>query len=157
MLRRSVCVMMLGALALSGCTAGSTPTAPEMDAPSRAHALWQNRTAYVGDDSKVAALTADAGFGAAGTHTIALYTTARPYVATVAYDSLSKPFDTVDFTTPVTLLLGTVANLDRVEVRSGTDTFSLTSKEASAKLGFDVKDLGRDETKLIAYLQSVDD
>ncbi|TQM64845.1 DUF4825 domain-containing protein [Humibacillus xanthopallidus] len=155
--RRSVCTMMLGALALTGCTSGSTPTVPEMDAPSRAHALWQNRTPYVGDNSEVAALTANAGFGGMGTHTIALYTTSRPYVATVAYDSLSKPFDTVDFTTPVTLLLGTVANLDRVEVRSGTDTFSLTSEEASAKLGFDVKDLGRDEAKLTAYLQSVDD
>jgi hypothetical protein len=111
----------------------------------------------VGDNSKVAALTADAGFGALGTHTIALYTTAPPYVVTVAYDSLAKPFDTVDFTTPVTLLLGTVTNLDRVEVRSGTDNFSLTAKEASAKLGFDVKDLGRDEATLTAYLQSVDD
>lgn len=156
-LRRSVCAMMLGALALTGCTAGAEPASHQPDASSQAHALWQNRTAYVGDNSKVAALTTEAGFGAMGTHTIALHTTAPPYVATVAYDSLDKPFDTVDFTMPTTLLLGTVANLDRVEVRSGTDTFALTAEEASAKLGFDVKDLGRDEAKLTAYLQSVDD
>lgn len=149
--------LMLGALALTGCAASPAATPPQANAASRAHTLWQNRTAYVGDNSKVAALTADAGFGAMGKHTIALYTTAPPYVVTVAYDALAKPFDTVDFTMPVTLLLGTVENLDRVEVRSGADTFALTSAEASAKLGFDVKELGQDEARLTAYLESVDD
>ncbi|HET7802476.1 MAG TPA: DUF4825 domain-containing protein [Humibacillus xanthopallidus] len=156
MVRRLVCVMMLGTLALAGCTSAGS-TVQEQDAATRAHALWENRTAYVGDNSKVAALTTEAGFGAMGSHTISLHTTTPPYVATLAYDALDKPFDTVDFTTPVTLLLGTVANLDRVEVRSGSDTFALTSKEASAKLGFDVKDLGRDEAKLTAFLESVND
>ena len=148
MVRRLTCAMMLGALALTGCTTGPEPGAAPTDAASRAHKLWQGRTAHVGDNSKVVALTADAGFGSMGTHTLALHTAATPYAVTVAYSALDKPFDTVDFTAPATLLLGTIANLDRVEVTSGTDRIALTSAEASAKLGFDVKELGRDEAKL---------
>jgi hypothetical protein len=33
----------------------------------------------------------------------------------------------------------------------------MTSDEASVKLGFDVKELGRDESKLTAYFHSLDD
>jgi hypothetical protein len=111
----------------------------------------------VGDNSKVIALTADAGFGSMGTHTLALHSAATPYAVTVAYSSLDKPFDTVDFTTQATLLLGTIANLDRVEVTSGTDSLVLTSGEDSDKLGFDVTELGRDEAELTAYFRPFDD
>lgn len=69
-----------------------------------------------------------------------------PYA--VAYSSLGEPFDTGDFTTQARLLLGTIANLDRVAVTSRTDSFVLTSEEATKNLGFDVKELGRDEAKL---------
>ncbi|MEO8827756.1 hypothetical protein [Lapillicoccus sp.] len=92
-----------------------------------------------------------------GTHTLTLHTVSTPYVLTVAYSALDKPFDTVDLTRPATLLLGTIEHLNRVEVTSGTDRFALTSSEASAKLGFDVKELGRDEAKLLAYSRSLDD
>ncbi|MDQ2757857.1 MAG: DUF4825 domain-containing protein [Actinomycetota bacterium] len=124
---------------------------------SQADSLWQSRTAHLGDNSKVIALTADAGFGSMGTHTLTLHTVSSPYALTVAYTALDKPFDSVDFTHPATLLLGTIENLNRVEVTSGTDSFSLTSSEASATLGFDVKELGRDMPKLLAYPRSLDD
>lgn len=75
----------------------------------------------------------------------------------MAYTSLDKPFDTVDFTPPATLLLGTIGNLDRVEVTSGTHRFAVTSAQASAKLGFDVKELGRNKNKLLAYERSLGD
>ncbi len=147
--------MLLGSVALTGCTTSGEP-APT-DAVSQADSLWQGRTAHLGDNSKVIALTADAGFGSMGTHTLALHTASTPYALTVAYTALDKPFDTVDFTRPATLLLGTIANLDRVEVTSGTDRFALTSAQASAKLGFDVKELGQEQAKLTAYSRSLDD
>jgi hypothetical protein len=59
-----------------------------------------------------------------------------------------EPFDTGDVTTRARLLLGTIANLDRLAVTSRTDSSVLTSEEATKKLGFDVKELGRDEAKL---------
>ncbi len=101
---------------------------------SQADSLWQHRTAYLGDNSKVITLTDDAGFGSMGTHTLALQTISRP----------------------ATLLLGTIANLDRVEVTSGTDRFALTFEQASATLGFDVKELGQEQAKLTAYSRSLD-
>ena len=52
-----------------------------------------------------------------------------PYA--VAYSSLGEPFDTGDFTTQPRLLLGTIANLDRVAVTSRTDSYVLTSEEAT--------------------------
>lgn len=154
-MRRLVSAMMLGVVALTGCTAARESAAPS--SASQAHRLWQDRTAHVGDNSKVVALTGDAGFGSMGTHTVALHSTTAPYAVTVAYSALDKPFGTVDFTAPATLLLGTVANLDRVEVTAGGASFALTSAQASAKLGFDVKDLGRDEARLTAYVQSLND
>ena len=92
-----------------------------------------------------------------GTHTLALPTAATPYAVTVAHSALDKPFDTVSLTTQATLLLGTIAYIDPVEVTSRTDSVVLTSEEASNKLGFDVKELGRDEAKLTAYFRYLDD
>ena len=88
--------MMLGNVALTGCNAGYEPAAAPTDAASRAHTLWQDRTAHVGDNSNIVALTADAGFGSMGTHTLALHSAATPYAVT--YSALHKPFDTVDVT-----------------------------------------------------------
>lgn len=156
MLRRLAGTIILGAVALAGCTAAPEAAGPTGPA-SRAHVLWRDRAAYVGDNSKVVALAADAGFGSMGTHTLALHTATPPYAVTVAYSVLEKPFDTVDFTAPATLLLGTVANLDRVDVTAGTGRFGLTAAEASAELGFDVKELGLDEARLTAYVTSLDD
>lgn len=154
-MRKMVCAMLLGAAAVAGCTTGSGPASTS--AVSQADSLWQSRTAHLGENSKVVALTANAGFGSMGTQTITLRTDSTPYVMTVAYTALDKPFNTIDFTQPATLLLGTIANLDRVEVTSGTDRFELTSAQATAKLGFDVKELGRNKDKLLAYSQSLRD
>ena len=117
--------------------------------------MWRDRTAHLGENSKVVALTADAGFGSMGTRTLTLHTHSTPHALTVTYTALDKPFNIVDFTPPATLLLGTIANLDRVEVTAGTDRFARTSAQASAKLGFNVKDLGRNKDMLLAYLRSL--
>lgn len=154
-MQKMVCVLLLGAAVLAGCTTGSGPASTA--AVSQADSLWQSRTAHLGENSKVVALTANAGFGSMGTQTITLRTDSTPYALTVVYTALDKPFNTIDFTQPATLLLGTIANLDRVEVTSGTDRFALTSAQASAKLGFGVKELGLNKDKLLAYLRSLDD
>jgi hypothetical protein len=103
------------------------------------------------------ALVSAAGFGSAGSYTIALQTKESPYGATVAFQRIDKPFDDVDFSGNATLLLGLVANLDHVSVTSGTHTYSLSAAEASKELGYDVKDLGLDQNKLRTYLDSTQD
>jgi hypothetical protein len=76
---------------------------------------------------------------------------------TVVFERLDKPFDDVDFSAGATLMLGLVANLDTVSVTSGEHSYSLTASDASTALGFDVKELGRDEAKLAAYLDRARD
>lgn len=137
-------------LALTGCTSpGSDPG----DVVSRTQSLWSARTSYTGDNSRVAALVGAVGFGGSGAFSIELETQQPPYGVTVAVRDLGKPFESVDFAEQATLLLGLVSNLDHVAVTSGTQRYALTAAEASKKLGFDVKDLGRDQQKLSAYLE----
>jgi len=45
-----------------------------------------------------------------------------------------------------------VASLDKVSVTSDDHSYSLTASDASKVLGFDVKELDRDEGKLAEYL-----
>jgi hypothetical protein len=116
--------------------------------------LWSARTAYPGDNSHVAALVSAAGFGPEGTYSIALQTGAPPYGVTVVFQTLDKPFADIDFSVNATLLLGLVGNLDQVSVTSGQRTYSLSAVGASHRLGYDVKVLGRDRSKLTAYLDA---
>ena len=137
------------AVTLGGCAA---PDSEQSDPPNRAQSLWSARTEFVGDNSRVAALANQAGFGPAGTYSLSLQTQQAPYAITVTFDSLDKPFDNVDFSSDATLMLGLVANLDKVSVTSDDHFYSLTASDASKVLGFDVKELGRDEGKLAEYL-----
>ena len=70
---------------------------------------------------------------------------------------LDKPFDNTDFSGNATLLLGLVANLDTVSVTSDGHAYSLTSAGASQQLGYDVKELGRDRSRLDAYVAASHD
>jgi hypothetical protein len=124
---------------------------------TQAQALWAHRTAYVGDNSKVLALVDDAGFGARGSYALSLWTTSRPYAVTIALTDPVKPFETTDYSGPATLLLGTVTNLDAVHVTSEGRTYTLTAREATARLGHDVKSLGTDRAVLDGYLRSLQD
>lgn len=122
------------------------------DQSARAKSLWSARTDVAGGSSRVDALANQAGFGPAGTFSLSLQTQQSPYALTVAFDHLDKPFDEVDFSADATLLLGLVANLDTVSVTSGGHAYSLPASDASTTLGYDVKELGRDETTLASYL-----
>ncbi len=134
---------------LGGC---ATPDSAQSDPPNRAQSLWSARTYFFVDNSRVAELADQAGFGPAGAYSLSLQTQQSPYAMTVAFDHLDKPFDTVDFSAVATLMLGLVANLDKVTVTSDDHSYSLTASDASKVLGYDVKELGRDETRLAAYL-----
>ncbi|HEU5144810.1 MAG TPA: DUF4825 domain-containing protein [Dermatophilaceae bacterium] len=157
MLRRVLGAVLLCGVALAGCTAHPGQSGADPPERDRAHSLWLDRTAYVGDNSKVIALAEGAGLGSMGSMTLRLDTDAPPYGLTVAYDSVGKPFETVDFTPQATLMLGLVGNLERVEVTSGDRSHTFTSAEVSRQLGYDVKTLARDEAKLRDYLESLDD
>ena len=160
MVRTVLASLALG-VALAGCTTSEAdaPSGPSgsMASEDRAQALWADRTAYVGDNSKVVALVENAGFGIAGTYSLSLWTTRRPYAVTISVTDTAKPLDATDLTGPATLLLGTVTNLDAVHVTGPGTTFSLTAREASVTLGHDVKTLGTDRTALAGYVRSLDD
>ena len=151
--RAAAYALLLG-LALSGC---GNPSTGSPDADPRAASLWSDRTPYVGDNSKMVALVSQAGFGPTDAYTIELQTERAPYGVTVKFHSLSKSFDSTDFRQQATLLLGLVDNLDHVDVRSDAHVYSLTAADASKRLGYDVKALGRDKGKLIAYVNAQQD
>lgn len=169
MLRRTLAAVLLGGIALAGCTASGT--SPDgTGTPSRADELWKQRTDFVGDNSRVIWLTRAAGFGPDGSYTISLQTATKPYGLSVTFDkgakateateateATDKPFDQTDFTSASTLLLGTVANLDAVHVKAPGHSFDLTAAQATKQLGYDVKTLGRDQQKLTAYVDALDD
>lgn len=154
--------LLVGALGLGGCTAdgsievGSAAGAAQ-GASARADALWSDRTEWIGDNSKVIGLVRRAGFGPVGSYTIALVTEAKPYQLIVNLDAPVKPADATDFTTPGTIMLGTVANLDEVHVVDGDERWTLTKAEASKDLGYDVKLLGKDLSTLRRYVASTED
>lgn len=96
----------------------------------------------------------EAGPAPEDSYSIELQTAERPYGLTIALRRVGKPFGATDFTEPATLLLGLVDNLDTVSVAFAGQVHSLTAAAASADLGYDVKLLGRDRTKLTAYLDA---
>ena len=160
MLRTALVSLAIG-VTLAGCTTSraDAPSVPSGSVASedRVQALWADRTAYVGDNSKVIALVGDAGFGPAGSYSLSLWTTRPPYAVTITVTDPAKPLDATDLTGPATLLLGTVTNLDAVHVTGPGRTFTLTAREATATLGHDVKTLGTDRAALSDYVRSLDD
>lgn len=140
------------AVTLGGC---ATPVSAQSDPPHRTQTLWSARTDFVGDFSHGFALAGQAGFGRTGTYHLFLQTQQPPYAMIVDFNHLDKPFDNADFSANATLMLGLIANLDKISVTSDDHSYSLTASNASKVLGYDVKELGRDRTKLAAYLDLV--
>ena len=162
MARNVVASLAVGVIALAGCTASpaddpSSGASLRVAADDRAQALWADRTAYVGDNSRVVALVEDAGFGPVGSYSLSLWTTRPPYAVTITVTDPAKPLEATDLTGPATLLLGTVTNLGAVHVTGPGREFSLTAREATAALGHDVKTLGTDRDALAEYVRSLDD
>ena len=162
MVRTVLCSLAVSVLGLAGCTTSEPADQPRgasatVAVADRAQALWAGRTAYVGDSSKVVALVDAAGFGPRGTYSLALWTTRPPYAVTITLSDTGKPFGTTDLRAPATLLLGTVTNLDTVNVTSAGQTYTLTARPATAALGRDVKTLGTDRGGLEDYVASLDD
>lgn len=145
--------LLLGGAALAGCGSAGADSA----ADTQVQSLWADRAPHAGDNSRVIAVAHDAGFGPLGTYSVRLQTAAPPYAVTVSYDQLDKSFESIDFTSNATLLLALVGNLDRVDVTSQGAIFTLTSKEASTRLGYDVKALSRDRQRLATYLRMLHD
>jgi hypothetical protein len=149
--------LALGAgLALAGCSGSDSGPAPDQaDPTTQVRSLWDDRTAYVGNASKVTALLRDAGFARGGAYTVSLQTRRPPYAITVSYgDASSMPSD-ADVERSVTMLLGMVQNLDMVRVVSDGAARSWSAVDVSQRLGYDVKELGRDQSKLTTFVSSI--
>lgn len=140
-------------LALAGCGGSSE----HLDAAGRAESLWSSRAPYVGDNSRVTALVEEVGLAHAGSYSIKLQTAKPPYGLTIDLKRPDKPFDATDFSGQATLLLGLVTNLDKVSITSGEDGYSLHAAAASQDLGYDVKQLGREQRTLVRYLERTSD
>ncbi len=103
------------------------------------------------------ALVNEVGLARAGSYSIELHTAKPPYGLTIALERPDKPFDATDFSDHATLLLGLVANLDQVSISAGEDDYFLHAAAASRDLGYDVKQLGRDQRTLVRYLERTSD
>jgi hypothetical protein len=119
--------------------------------------LWSSRARSLGDGPRVAGLVREVAPAPEGSYSIDLQTTKPPSTLTVDLERSGKPFDATDFSEPATLLLGLVTNLDRVTVTSSGHAYSLTAAAASKDLGYDVKELARDQSRLTAYLDANSD
>ena len=64
-----------------------------------------------------------------------------------------KPFADTDFAEPATLLLGLVGNLEKVRFTHDDQEYSLTATQASTSVGYDVKELGRDQSTLTSFVE----
>jgi Domain of unknown function (DUF4825) len=151
--RTTRCLLALALVVVASLTGCGGPSG-EPEELSYAQWLWSHRTAYSGDGSRVAELVRGVGPAPEGSYRIRLRTAKRPYALTIDISRLDKPFDLTDFHLQTTLLLGLVGNLDKVSVTSGAGSYSMTTASSSRELGYDVKELGRDQARLDAYLDA---
>ncbi|WP_353510756.1 DUF4825 domain-containing protein [Intrasporangium sp.] len=114
--------------------------------------LWDAHTPFVGDNSRVAALVNLAGPTPEGQYRLSLQTGKAPYGLTIEVLDADKPCRDLSVDRSQILLLGLIENLDRVTVTCGEETRTATAAETTRALGFDVKALGRDRSRLAAYV-----
>lgn len=119
--------------------------------------LYRHRIDYLGNNNEVYKLIDETGLPYIGELTFELKTGQKPYGLRIIYASSGKNFDTIDFSSQATELLGLIKNLDYVEITNGIKTYKLTAEDASMALGYDVKEFGTNPEKLKEYLKSFDD
>lgn len=157
---------LLGSTVLLGaCSATdpdeSRPIAPLHESVDLA-ALATHRSPYLGDASRVTALTAAVDVGALGDRTLALATERRPYVLTIDFASLADGVTPalVDqaMTGRAALLLATIDNADEVRwtVPDG-GTGVLSRADADALAGTPVAGLGTSADGLADLVERLED
>jgi hypothetical protein len=135
-------------VAVAGCS-GSPATPVDT---SESASLWSLRTPYAGDNSAVAALVGKVRPASGGGYSIRLRTGKQPYALRIGVERPDQLLDRGTLRRQAILLLGLVANLDRVSITSDTRAYSMSAAAASEDLGYDVKELGDDRSTLDAYL-----
>ena len=103
-------------------------------------------------NSRVTALVNLAGPTPEGQYKLSLQTGKAPYGLTIEVLDPDKPCRDLSLDRSQILLLGLIENLDRVTVTCREQTRTATAAEATRALGFDVKALGRDRSRLAAYV-----
>lgn len=153
--KRSAGTLVVAASLTAVATLGGCGSAATNDkSTSEAKVLSSMRADYVGDNSRVAALvrevfpTSDFGYS------LRLETAARPFTVTIRIDRSTKPVQHLDFSQQATLLLGLIANVDAVTVVSADSHYALTTAVATKRLGYDVKELGRSQSRLQTYIDA---
>lgn len=136
---------------LAGCSA--QPGNGEL---TFSQALWDHRTAHVGNSSQVTSLVHLVGPAPEGTYTLSLQTASTPYGLTINVPKPEKSCADLDSDRSAAVLLGLIANLDRVTVSCADQKRTITAADATKALGFDVKALGQDKTRLEAYVEHRD-
>lgn len=125
---------------------------PLSEIETKADRLWEKKTQYIGNNTKVAHLLQETDLKDGGAYTMELDTEKEPYGLIVHYDKPVKEWDDWYSDTEAALLLGLIENLDYVELRSGTETNKITCDDADGILGYDVKQLGKEKAKLQAVV-----
>lgn len=120
----------------------------------KADRLWEKKTEYVGDNTKVGQLLQETDLKDYGTYTMELDTKKEPYGLVVHYEKPVKQQDDWHPNVEAVLLLGLIENLDYVELKSGSETKKFTCDDADSLLGYDVKQLGQEKSKLRAVILS---
>ncbi len=145
-----ICAFLLIWFGVSQFTKSEAPPIAESDA--EINELYDTRTPHIGDNSAVGQVLLKTNVGAYGDYTYELKTDEHPYVITVHFTQLSRPFAKIDFDRSAVLILALVDNADEVEFRYGDERYSLTNKGASTIAEKDVKELGASKDALKDFL-----
>lgn len=171
-LARTVLLISSVLLILTSCALGGSAHGPSavtkdmtLSAATDIDALHENRTEYLGDNSRVLALVEATGPEVVGEQTLELHTDDRPYVLVMAFSSVD-----VDVTSEIAddlmtdravLLLATIDNVDEIrwklpESLSQEPDGSLSRAEADALIGSSAAGMGATAgslTELVEFLQ----
>lgn len=145
-----LCAFLLIWFGVSQFNKSEAPPVAESDA--EISDLYDARTSHIGDNSAVGQVLLKTNVGAYGDYTYELKTDERPYVITVHFKQLSRPFAKIDFDRTAVLILALVENADEVEFHYGEERYALTVKGASSIAGRNVKELGASKDALKEFL-----
>lgn len=125
---------------------------PLSEIEDKADRLWENKTEYIGNNSETGRLLQETDLKDYGPYTMELDTKKEPYGLVVCYEKPVKEWGDLDPRTEAALLLGLIENLDYVELKNGSKTMKFTCDDADSLLGYDVKQLGQEKSKLRAVI-----
>ena len=116
--------------------------------------IYDMKSEYIGDSTKVIKLIEAIGFDAGGKYTIELFTDKEPFGLEIKYSKLDKAeVSEADLLIFSNLLLGLIENLDYVNIVDNDDIiFEQSLETLNNSLEFDIKEIGENKEELEKYL-----